>query len=59
MGTSEEILSALKPKTAVISVGNNNRFEHPSDEILERLKNNGIKIERTDETGDLKFIVGY
>lgn len=58
-GTSEEILSALKPKTAVISVGKNNRYGHPSDEILERLKNNGIKIERTDETGDLKFIVDF
>ena len=54
-GTSEEILDFLKPKTAVISVGKNNRFDHPRKEVLERLKIRGIEIRRTDEIGDVVF----
>ena len=51
--TSQELLNVLKPKTAVISVGKNNRFGHPTKEVLERLKNNGAEIKRTDESGEL------
>ena len=57
--TSDEILEALKPKVAVISVGKNNRFGHPNEVVVERLIKNGIKIERTDVSGEIKFIVGY
>jgi competence protein ComEC len=54
-GTSEEILDFLKPKMAVISVGKNNRFDHPRKEVLERLKLRNIEIKRTDEIGDIVF----
>lgn len=54
-GTSNEILDFLKPKTAVISVGKNNRFDHPRKEVLERLKLRNIEIKRTDEVGDVVF----
>lgn len=54
-GTSEELLDFLKPKIAVISVGKNNRFDHPRKEVLERLKLRNIEIKRTDETGDVIF----
>lgn len=47
-GTSEELLNVLKPKIAVISVGAKNRFGHPTQEVLNRLKERNIKIERTD-----------
>jgi competence protein ComEC len=53
--TGEEILNILKPKVAVISVGKNNKFGHPRKEVLERLKARNIKIERTDEIGDVIF----
>jgi len=53
--TSEELLEILKPKTAVISVGKNNRFGHPTKEVLERLKNSGAEIKRTDESGEVVF----
>jgi len=50
--TSEELLKATKPEVAIISVGKNN-FGHPTKEVLERLKNAGIKVERTDQLGDI------
>lgn len=51
--TSEELLETIKPKLAVISVGKNNRFGHPTDEVLERLKEKQIKVKRTDEDGEI------
>jgi competence protein ComEC len=53
--TSEELLEVLKPKTAVISVGKNNRFGHPTKEVLERLKRSGAEVMRTDESGEIIF----
>lgn len=53
--SSDEFLKFVKPLLAVISVGENN-YNHPSIEVLERLKIFGIKIARTDEEGDIKFI---
>ena len=51
--TSEELLEVLKPKVAVISVGKNNRFGHPTEEILKRLKERQIKIRRTDQEREI------
>lgn len=46
--TTEELLDCVQPDIAVISVGKNNKFSHPSTEVLERLENRNIKIHRTD-----------
>lgn len=46
--TSDELLNVLSPKMAVISVGLKNKFGHPTKEVLDRLKEKGIKIKRTD-----------
>lgn len=54
--TSEEFLRAVAPEFAVISVGRNNRFGHPNKEVLERLKNLGIKTFRTDIDGNVSFV---
>lgn len=54
-GTSEELLKVLKPKTAVISVGKNNRFGHPTEEVLKRLQSHGVEIKRTDVEGEISF----
>jgi competence protein ComEC len=51
--TSQEFFKAVSPETAVIQVGKNNRYGHPAQEILERLKN--IKVFRTDLDGDIDF----
>lgn len=54
-GLDDSLVSKLNPKLAVISVGKNN-YGHPSKEIIEILKNKGIKILRTDESGDVEIV---
>lgn len=53
--TSQEFLDVVDPQTAIISVGKNNRYGHPSEETIERLKKAGINILRTDGLGDIQF----
>jgi len=50
-GLSEKLLLEVNPQIAVISVGKNNRFGHPSQEVLDILKN--TKTLRTDQLGDI------
>lgn len=50
-----EFLNAVAAEYAVISVGRNNRYGHPSAEALERLKSAGAEILRTDILGDIVF----
>jgi competence protein ComEC len=52
-GTTEELLEVLKPKVAVISVGSKNRYGHPTKEVLDRLKERGIEVKRTDRDGEV------
>lgn len=54
--SSEEFLMAVSPEIAVFSVGKENPYGHPHKEVLEKLEKLGIKILRTDEKGDIKFI---
>jgi competence protein ComEC len=51
--TSEQWLDASRPRVAVISVGRNNAFGHPSRETLGRLSVRRIRILRTDENGPI------
>jgi beta-lactamase superfamily II metal-dependent hydrolase len=53
--SSEEFLENVRPEYAVISVGKNT-YGHPAPEVLQRLKKYDIKILRTDQNGDIKFI---
>ncbi|MDP4182764.1 MAG: DNA internalization-related competence protein ComEC/Rec2 [Bacillota bacterium] len=51
--TSEDFLRAVGPEVAVISVGKNNSFGHPSKAVLKRLEDNGVKMFRTDMEGTI------
>ena len=51
--TSNEFLEEVDPKLAIISVGNNNRYGHPSNRVLKLLNNKNIKTLRTDIDGDI------
>jgi len=53
-GTSNEFLKSVKPEEAIISVGRNS-YGHPTEELLNRLKNINVEIFRTDEIGDVVF----
>ena len=49
----EAFLNAVKPKIALIGVGEKNTFGHPNSDVLERLKKSGSKIFRTDKDGEI------
>jgi len=53
--TTLEFLKAVKPKYAVISVGENNKFGHPSLRVLKNLEKVNAQILRTDQMGDIIF----
>jgi competence protein ComEC len=53
--TSAEFLEKIKPKEAIISVAKNNRYGHPTPEVLSRLEEKGINILRTDQDGDIIY----
>lgn len=53
--STNEFLEKIHPRSAIISVGKNNRFGHPTAETLDRLKSNKINIFRTDELGDIEY----
>ena len=44
------------PSYAIISVGKENSYGHPSEEIISRLKDAGAIIFRTDELGMIHCI---
>jgi beta-lactamase superfamily II metal-dependent hydrolase len=49
--STQDFLDMIRPKTAVISVGQGNRYGHPTDETLARLKAVGAMVRRTDVEG--------
>lgn len=49
--TSDEFVRQTTPKIALISVGANNRYGHPTARVLEALDAVGASVYRTDESG--------
>lgn len=51
--TSQDFLTAVDPQYAVISVGGQNPYGHPSAATLELLRSAGLCVYRTDLQGDI------
>lgn len=49
----EEFLQAVDPEYAIISVGADNEYGHPTEETLSRLESVGAEVYRTDEDGSV------
>ena len=53
--SSEKFIKEINPKISLISVGKDNKYGHPSKQVLENLDNS--KIYRTDQDGNVMFTV--
>ncbi|MFZ7945466.1 MULTISPECIES: DNA internalization-related competence protein ComEC/Rec2 [Bacillaceae] len=53
--SSEAFIQQLNPRIALISAGEKNRFGHPHQEVLERLKKTNTIIYRTDLQGAITY----
>ena len=53
--TCEELLAATTPEFAFISVGGDNPYGHPTEEVLQRLLRYGCVIFRTDQNGTIIY----
>ncbi len=52
-----DFLATLKPKLAIASAGFDNRYGHPSQEVINRLKALHIPLKSTVEQGTLSFVL--
>jgi competence protein ComEC len=51
--STEDFLQVVNPEVAIISVGNENRYGHPNQAVLNRLRKVGAKVYRTDLHGEI------
>lgn len=51
--TTYPFLREVEPEYAVISVGKNNSYGHPTDAVLSRLRDADVEVYRTDMQGDI------
>ena len=51
----QEFLELVNPQKAIISVGKDNKFGHPSRRIIKRLERLGSEVLRTDLDGTIRF----
>ncbi|WP_067727358.1 DNA internalization-related competence protein ComEC/Rec2 [Oceanobacillus damuensis] len=54
--TDPIFLERTSPRFALISVGENNRYGHPAVDVLDALKEKGVVILRTDQSGAVQYI---
>ena len=53
--TTDAFIKYLQPEIGIISCGKNNKYGHPHKEVISILKNNNVKIRRTDLEGTIRF----
>lgn len=53
--TAETFVSAVSPQYAVISAGKDNRYGHPHQEVLDRLRTQPLQVFETSKEGTVSF----
>jgi competence protein ComEC len=56
-GTNADLLAAVRPRFALISVGTRNVYHHPRAQVLERLEQANVTTYRTDVNGVTTFLL--
>jgi len=56
LSSQDDFLDFVQPELAVIQVGQDNRYGHPDQELLERLTLRSIDLRRTDKNQDVRII---
>ncbi len=51
--SSDDFVTQVKPQYAVISVGANNQYNHPSSETIKKYEDIGATVYRTDQNGNI------
>lgn len=51
-------LKAVRPRVALVSVGKDNKYGHPSQHVIDMLRAGGALVLRTDLDGDLAVLPG-
>jgi competence protein ComEC len=51
-----DLLTALRPRLAVVSVGADNDYGHPAPATLDQLARAGARVARTDRDGDIAVV---
>ncbi len=54
--SSNKFLESVNPNIAIISVGKDNKYKHPTNNVLNTLNNLNIKYYRTDIDGTIKLV---
>ena len=54
--STEEFISKVSPKVSVISVGRNNKFNHPNESVVSRLRAYS-KVYTTAECGNISLVI--
>ena len=49
-------LDAVRPQVGIISVGAGNSYGHPHNEVVRRLRDNGVETYRTDVDGTIQVV---
>jgi competence protein ComEC len=55
--STTELLAAVRPRLAIISLGRRNRFGFPRAEVLQRYRERGIEVHRTDLDGAVMVVI--
>lgn len=54
--STEDFVKAVHPRAAFISVGRDNEYGHPTENVLQTLEANGASVYRTDLQGEVRFL---